>query len=181
MMRHGIAFLRAVNVGGRVVKMERLRSLFEGAGFSGVETFIASGNVVFDLAPAQKPAALEPVIEELLRNALGYDVATFVRTGVELRAVAEHQPFSPAALKRSPRLNVAFLRRRPGSNAAAAIAKLATTADSFHIHGRELYWLSAMMQSESKISNAVFEKIIGQPSTMRGIATIRKMAEKYGA
>ena len=43
-----IAFLRAVNVGGRVVKMDRLRALFEGEGFTGVETFIASGNVIFD-------------------------------------------------------------------------------------------------------------------------------------
>ena len=42
------AFLRAINVGGRVVKMDRLRTLFEAAGLRGVETFIASGNVVFE-------------------------------------------------------------------------------------------------------------------------------------
>lgn len=42
------AFLRAINVGGRTVKMERLRREFEVFGFPGVETFIASGNVVFD-------------------------------------------------------------------------------------------------------------------------------------
>ena len=180
-MARGIAFLRAVNVGGRVVKMDRLRAAFEKAGFSNVETFIASGNVVFDLAPGTKASALEAAIEEMLRNMLGYDVATFVRSGAELRAIAAHQPFLPAALKRSPRLNVAFLRQELPSKTAASIRTLATAAEAFHLRERELYWLSAVMQSESKISNAVFEKIIGQPSTIRSITTIRKMAEKYGA
>ena len=43
-----IAFLRAINVGGRVVTMSRLRDVFVGLGFRGVDTFIASGNVVFE-------------------------------------------------------------------------------------------------------------------------------------
>ena len=45
--RH-IAFLRAINVGGHTVTMDRLRRLFGEMGFRGVETFIASGNVVFE-------------------------------------------------------------------------------------------------------------------------------------
>ena len=43
-----VAFLRAINVGGHVVKMERLRALFEDLGFAKVETLIASGNVIFE-------------------------------------------------------------------------------------------------------------------------------------
>ena len=43
-----IAFLRALNVGGHTVKMDHLRSLFEALGFGGVESFIASGNIIFD-------------------------------------------------------------------------------------------------------------------------------------
>ena len=53
-----VAFLRAINVGGHVVKMDRLRNLFEALGFSGVRTFIASGNVLFDSA-ARNTGALE--------------------------------------------------------------------------------------------------------------------------
>ena len=43
-----VAFLRAINVGGHNTKMAELRRLFEGLGFSGVEAFIASGNVIFE-------------------------------------------------------------------------------------------------------------------------------------
>ena len=48
MMPKYFAFLRAINVGGHVVTMDHLVRLFEGMGFSGVETFIASGNVIFE-------------------------------------------------------------------------------------------------------------------------------------
>jgi uncharacterized protein (DUF1697 family) len=114
----------------------------------------------------------------MLRNALAYDVTAFVRTAAEVRAVAEHQPFSPAALKRSIAFNVAFLRRAPDAKGAKALNALKTRTDDFHIRGRELYWLSTNRQSASKISNAVFEKMLGASSTMRGIGTIRKLAEK---
>ncbi len=52
-----VAFLRAVNVGGRIVKMDELRRLFAGAGFADVETFIASGNVIFDYHGQARPGA----------------------------------------------------------------------------------------------------------------------------
>jgi len=176
-----IAFLRAINVGGHVVKMDRLRGLFEKGGFANAETFIASGNVIFDLPASKKAAAVERAIEAALRDALGYEVATFLRTAAEVRAVAEHEPFTAAALKRATAFNVAFLREKPDAKAVRAIDALAPAGDEFHVRGRELYWLSRMRQGESKISNAVFEKILGRPSTMRGISTIRKMAEKFGA
>ena len=176
-----IAFLRAINVGGRVVKMDRLRALFLDAGFTGVETFIASGNVVFDLAgtAGTKTAPLERTIEAMLKEALGYDVATFVRTSREVKAVAEHQPFSAAALRKAFTVNVAFLREAPGSKAFKALDAAKTPSDTFHLHGRELYWLSTIGQGQSKMSNAVFEKTLGVQSTVRGVGTIRKIAEKW--
>jgi uncharacterized protein (DUF1697 family) len=107
-----IAFLRAINVGGHVVKMDRLRKLFEGEGFTNIETFIASGNVVFDGAGRPgKIDALERAIEGMLKAALGHDVATFVRPA-ELRALAAHDAFSPAASRSATAFTVAFLAGR---------------------------------------------------------------------
>ncbi len=75
-MERYVAFLRAINVGGHTVKMDYLRQVFESFGLSGVETFIASGNVVFE-APTADARALDEQIGQGLREALGYDVATF--------------------------------------------------------------------------------------------------------
>ena len=95
-----VAFLRAVNVGGRVVKMDELRRHFADAGFTGVETFIASGNVIFDTTAKPGPA-LEARIEGALKKALGYDVPTFVRSLADVVTAAERQPVR--GRKTSPR------------------------------------------------------------------------------
>ena len=80
-----IALLRAINVGGHTVRMSVLREVFEGLGYTGVETFIASGNVIFETRE-RNTSAIEEKIEGGLKNALGYEAATFIRTPAELNA-----------------------------------------------------------------------------------------------
>ena len=86
-MTRYVAFLRGLNVGGHTVKMDALRKHFEDLGFENVSTFIASGNVIFETKDA-KPAALEKKIEQALERALGYEVATFLRTDKEVAQIA---------------------------------------------------------------------------------------------
>ena len=175
-----IAFLRAINVGGHTVKMDRLRQIFESLGFSDVETFIASGNVVFRTTrPNVK--ALEKMIETKLRGALGYEVAAFIRTESQLAAIAAYQPFRPADLKAAVALNIAFLADALDEKSRRKLTALRTDIDDFHAHEREVYWLCRKKQSESTFSNAVLEKALGRPSTLRGVNTVRKMAAKYAS
>lgn|SRR5574341_394750 len=177
-MTQYIAFLRAINVGGHTVKMDRLRQLFEEMGFEEVETFIASGNVVFE-ADGDDLRALERQIEDGLREALGYEVATFIRTEAELAAIAEHRAFPQAALDAAEAFNVAFLAEPPDGESVGRLMALRTDIDDFAVNGREVYWLCRKKQSESTFSNAVLEKTLGQKPTLRGISTVRKMAAKY--
>src|SRR5512142_743545 len=90
-----VAFLRAINLGGHTVKMDHLRGLFEEMDFTHVETFIASGNVIFEAASAD-PRDLELKIEESLLSNLGYDVATYIRTPEELAEIIQYEPFQDA-------------------------------------------------------------------------------------
>ena len=110
-MRH-IALLRAVNVGGRTVKMDRLRALFEELGFERVRTYIQSGNVFFD-APRTTRDVLERRIAEHLASALGFDVGVMVRTLAELEAVVASDHFAGVRVTEDTRLLVAFLDGRP--------------------------------------------------------------------
>jgi len=176
-----IAFLRAINVGGHNVKMTQLRRLFEELEFANVETFIASGNVIFDAPAANVPQA-EWQIERHLHAALGYPVATFIRSAAELAAVAAYQPFSPTDLAAEGNsLYVAFLQAEPASSAAAKLLAFRNEVDDFHIHQREAYWLCRIRSSDSTFSGALFEKTIGLPATMRNVTTVRKLAAKYPA
>jgi len=171
-------FLRAINVGGHTVKMDMLRGLFEAQGYTEVETFIASGNVVF-AAPGIDTIALEEAISTTLREALGYKVAAFVRTGAELNRIATREAFRPAAVSAAAALNVGFLHAAPDEPAVQKLLALQTGIDEFAFCGREVYWLCRKKQSESTFSNAVLEKTLGVPSTLRGIDTVRKIAAKY--
>ena len=174
-----IAFLRAINVGGHTVKMDQLRTLFEQLKFSNVETFIASGNVIFD-SPATQVQQIEQQIERHLRAALGYAVATFIRSTAQLAAVAAYQPFPPAELaQEGSSLYIAFLQAAPGDTAAQKLLAFRTEVDDFHIHGREAYWLCRIRSSDSTFSGALLEKSIGMPATMRNVTTVRKLAAKY--
>ena len=175
-----IAFLRAINVGGHTVKMDRLRLIFEAFGFSNVETFIASGNVVFETT-APDMAALETMIAAGLREALGYEVATFIRTDAELARIAAHQAFPQSQLDAAQALNIAFLTGPLDAESLQKLMALKTDIDDFVAHEREIYWLCRKRQSESTFSNAVLEKTLGRQATLRGANTLQKMAAKYAA
>ena len=177
-MSRAVAFLRAINVGGHTVRMEQLRQLFEAMGLTGVETYIASGNVVFD-ANGATARALETQIEAHLRVSLGYDVATFIRSEAELAVIASYQPFPPEQLAEAAALNIAFVSESLAGPAVEKLLALQTEIDAFHVHGREIYWLCHKKQSESTFSNAVLEKTLRLKATLRGVNTIQKLVEKF--
>lgn len=176
-MKRHIAFLRAINVGGHTVKMDELRALFDGLGFADVATFIASGNVIFSAREADA-GALERRIEARLRQALGYEVATFLRSPSELVAVAACWPFPEA--EAGAALHVAFLKAPPGDDAQRKVLAFRTAEDDFRFDGRELYWLRRGRTSDSVFSGAALEKALGMPATLRNTTTVRKLAEKHG-
>ena len=179
MTKH-IAFLRAINVGGHTVKMDHLRGIFESMGFSSVETFIASGNIIFESKP-RDVNALAKMIEEGLKEALGFEVATFIRSDSELAEIANYKPFPKPQLDSATALNVAFLSDPLDAKSKKLLMTLKSDIDDFHVHGREVYWFCLKKQSESKFSNAVLEKTLGVKSTLRGMNTVKKMSEKYTA
>jgi uncharacterized protein (DUF1697 family) len=174
-----IAFLRAINVGGRVVTMARLRQEFEALGFTDVETFIASGNVIFTARGADT-AALEKKIEARLRKALGYEVATFVRSCDEVAAIARYEAFDAARLKRAKAFCVGFLETPLDAAGVRGLMAFKNTNDDFHTNGREVYWLCKTGQGESEFSNASMEKALKIRATFRNINTVARLAAKHG-
>ncbi len=174
-----VAFLRAINVGGHTVKMDHLRSLFEGLKFSNVETFIASGNVIFD-AQTSDAKALESKIEKHLEQQLGYEVMTFVRSVEELKEIATYKAFSEKELSQQTNtLYVGFLATTPTKEVKERMAELCSKIDVFHLNGREIYWLYRRDAGESKYYGALLEKALGMKSTLRNVNTIQRLTKKY--
>ena len=173
-----VALLRAINVGGHVVKMDLLRKQFTRLGFTNVETFIASGNVLFDAAAA-KPRDLEERIAMELERVLGYPVATFVRSPNDLASVVEHEPFEAGTFDFTKHaLYIGFLAGCPKPDVVRKIIALKTPMDEFRVHGRELYWGARGRFSDSPVSGATLERTLGMAMTMRSVTTVRKLVAK---
>jgi uncharacterized protein (DUF1697 family) len=180
-MSRQVAFLRAVNVGGRVITMDRLRRLFEDLRFGGVETFIASGNVVFD-HPGGRAPAIEKRIEAHLETALGYEVLAFVRTTAELSAIVDRIPADAGQRHaRGHTLYVAFLKSPLSAALRRRVEALANDVDQPSVSGREIYWVCRGGFRESALSRDALGKALGLPTTMRNINTVRRLVAKYPA
>jgi uncharacterized protein (DUF1697 family) len=173
-----VAFLRAINVGGHTVKMDYLKTLFEELGFSKVETFIASGNVIFE-SSSKATKALEQKIEKHLLDKLGYPVTTFIRTESQLFKIANYKPFNEKLLASALALNIAFLKDSLADPSVKTLMTLKTDIDDFHVNETEIYWLCKQKQSESKFSNVLLERTLKIQATFRGANTIARLAAKY--
>jgi uncharacterized protein (DUF1697 family) len=170
-----IALLRGVNLGGHTVKMDRLKKLFEELGFKKVETFIASGNVIFESASKGGPA-LEKKIREHLEKSLGFPAMTFLRTDKELAQVLEHEAL---AEQWAQTVYIAFLSAPPSKEACAKLMSYRSKTDDFHVNGREAYWLCKSHMSVSPFFRVGLEKALGTKATVRNVTTVTKLVEKY--
>lgn len=174
-----VAFLRAINVGGHTVKMDHLRELFASLGFRNVETFIASGNVIFD-SSSKNTATLEKKIENHLLKSLGYQVATFLRSTVELAEIARHKPFADSELNTDGNtLYIGFLNGVPSDVAKEKLLAATTKTDDFQLNNREIFWLLRTRFADSEFSGGKLEKTLGLQVTLRNSTTVRKIAAKY--
>jgi uncharacterized protein (DUF1697 family) len=173
-----IAFLRAINVGGHTVSMAQLRKEFEALGLQDVETFIASGNVIFT-SRSRDLAALGKKIESRLRATLGFDVATFLRTDAEVAALAEYRPFDAARHASAGAFCVGFLDGPLDAAAVRGLMAFKTDVDDFHTKGREVFWLCKTRQGESTFANVNMERALKVRATFRGINTVVRLAAKY--
>lgn len=178
-MNRYVAFLRGMNLGGRRITNEALRSHFETLGCEDVATFRASGNVIF--ARDGRPAQLTSRLEEGLVEALGYEVPVFLRSAKELLAIAAYDSFEAKQLEASKgKLQVALLTKKPTAAAAKKALTLSTEADRLAIAARELYWLPAGGISESDLEWKAIEAALG-PTTVRTKGTIDQIATKHFA
>ncbi len=174
-MNRYIAFLRAINVGGTtIIKMSDLKRMFESFGLENVETYIQTGNVIFE-SGENKASTLEKQIERQLEEAAGKQIRLFVRTIREVVTMADECSFEP---KEGETVHVAILEKKPDQKSIDRLMLLCSAADDFAVINREVFNLRRDRE-KSVFSNNLVEKTLGVAGTTRNLTTIKKLAEKY--
>lgn len=173
-----IALLRGINVGGhRKIKMTELKQTLEAIGLSRVQTYIQSGNVLFESTEEEGP--LRKRIEQGIEDAFGFPVDVVLRTSAELRRTAASYPFSPEeiaeaeASSQTESLYVAFLPEEPSPEARERLERACEGGDRFHIDGREIYLLFRNSVRNSKLSGSL--QRLGTSATVRNGKTVGKL------
>ena len=165
-MTRYIALLRAVNVGGTgKLPMADLKSICEDLRFARVETYIASGNVVFESKAA--PSKVKSELEARLLAYAGKPIGVMVRTAAEMRIVLKANPFPDAEGKYTYAI---FLDHSPPRDALAHVT--GQSVEKISLGDREIFvhYPSGMGRSKLKIPAA-------KTGTARNMNTVAKLAE----
>jgi uncharacterized protein (DUF1697 family) len=169
-----VAFLRAVNLGKRTVRMATLADVVEALGYDRVWTHINSGNVVFDAAGGRE--AMERRLERAFEDAFGFEVTTFVRTATEVRRAVAADPFR---VRPGDTCYLTLLKRAPTAAQRRALEGLSNDFDTLVVKGRDVHWRMRGKSTDSKLKTKDWERIIGRhASTSRNMNMLRKLAAK---
>ena len=173
------ALLRGVNVGGKNrLPMADLRDVFSAAGCAAVQTYIQSGNVVFEAAPDLAERVTD-IVTRAIRRRFGYETAVIVRSSEELRKVAASNPFDTSG---DPRLlHVAFLEDTPDTEAVSRLDPERSPLDAFAVRGRNVYLHYPNGVARSKLTNEYLAAQLRTASTMRNWRTVLTLREMVDA
>jgi uncharacterized protein (DUF1697 family) len=171
-----MALLRGINVGGHnPIKMSELRRMFEEMGLSYVQTYIQSGNVLFQSQLEEEP--LRQRIEHEIRVVFGLSVPIVLRTVVECKRIVATCPFSADDLAAGESLYVSLLAGPPSQEGIDSLPTGNGEIDEYRITGREIYVLCRQSYHKSKFSNQYFEQKLKVSATSRNWRTIHKLLD----
>lgn len=175
-----VVLLRAVNVGGTgKLPMADLRKLLEKLGFSKIETYIQSGNAVFDAAGSATTVAR--VVAAALERHMGVPVGVLVRTHSELGRIIARNPFAAEAAAEGNRVHAVFLSAAPAGGASASLDRLVAQnparRDRWHLAGDTLYLHLPEGAAETKFTAKTLDKLLAVTTTARNWNTVLKLHE----
>lgn len=173
-----IAILRGINVGGkRRLKMEKLKALFRELGFSDVETYIQSGNVMFNASEKESDTTISDKIEAAIFKKYDFKVPVIVRTASELKEAIASNPFYASGNEDVDRLHLTFLKIYPSAERIEKASSANFAPDDFKVHGKNVFLHCSGKYSDSKLSNTFFESKLKVPATTRNWKTVLKLGE----
>lgn len=167
-----IAILRGINVGGhRKIKMQELRDVLDASGFENVQTYIQSGNVIFE-GKRTNTLKLGEKMQKLILDNFGHEVPVIVWHAEEIVEAIKHNPY-----KNTENCHLVFLQEQPEQKNINEIEKIDFREESFKVVERRIYLEIPKKYHQSKLSNSFFEKKLKTKATTRNWKTVLKLRE----
>lgn len=172
-----IALLRGINVGGNnKVSMAELKRCFESLGFENVQTYINSGNVIFD-QPETDIASLVETCESAIEKSFGFHVICSIISSTDLHQAVANAP-RWWGIENDDKHNAIFVI--PPVTANEVMEKVGEAKPEYEkiaSYGQVIFW-SAPLKTFSRTR---YSKIVGtsmyKSVTIRNANTTKKLVE----
>ncbi|SFC84413.1 DUF1697 domain-containing protein [Algibacter pectinivorans] len=167
-----IALLRGINVSGKhKIPMAELRGLLLKEGLVNVQTYIQTGNVIFQSSEGEE-ASLETTIYNAIKSHFGFEVPILVLTPKELQYVFDSCPFLEEQKEKSYFM---LLYSKPDAKLVEDVSKLSFPNETFYIINKVVYLYSSVGYGKAKCSNNFFERKLKITATARNYKTMVKL------
>ena len=171
-MKTYIALLRGINVSGqKKVPMVELRNLLSGVGFNNVQTYIQSGNVVFESLEGNSQK-LETDIQKAIKSHFDFEVPVLVKTGGQLKDILSKTPFS---VEKTEKSYFTLLHQKPDDTLVEDVKSLNYPNEEFFITDECVYFFSTTGYGNAKCNNNFFERKLKVGATTRNYKTMVKL------
>jgi len=174
-MKTFIALLRGINVSGqKKIKMAELRKSLTQNGLENVQTYIQSGNIIFD-SEVLDTSTLEHKIHDVIAKDFGFEVPTLVVSGNAIPKVMEANPFAKKAEEN--KLYYVLLKQVPEKELVAQFEELNFTNEDFHVTENCVYLMCKKGYGNAKLNNNLIERKLKVDATTRNQKTMLKLWE----
>jgi uncharacterized protein (DUF1697 family) len=170
-----VSLLRAVNVGGHaVIKMAELRALYESLRLEKVQTYVQSGNVIFETCETDLDR-LATRIRTAIKRKFAVEPDVMLRSADAMRSIVARNPFSYRKGIESNKLHVQFLPGKLSAQANTQLKALQLTSEELIPSGREIYIYFSNGAGKSKLPWPKLQKICSMPGTGRNWNSVTKL------
>jgi len=172
-----ISILRGINVSGqKPIKMDKLKALYEAKGYTNVKTYIQSGNVVFD-ANTENPRQLESGLSQKIKEVFGHDVPVIVLSNLELRSIADNNPYVKDQDKNPDFFHVTFLSDEPSNQDISQLIAKKQNDEAIRLIGKAIYLYCPNGYGRTKLNNNFIENKLKISATTRNWKSVNKLLQ----
>ena len=177
-MNKYVAFIRGVNVGGITLTMYDLKKIFAGLGFKNIQSYIQSGNIVFE-SDETDTTLLGNKIQESIQKKTKLSVVVFIKTNEQIRSLVSNTPFGKNF--DANRIYVIMMNKTPIAEKFEGIKSGISAGENFILKKDVIYSYYGNGYGKSKHTNNYFEKVLSVSATTRNWNTINKIFDLMNA
>ncbi|MGV6844847.1 MAG: DUF1697 domain-containing protein [Lutibacter sp.] len=171
-----IALLRGINVSGKhQIKMTDLKTLCKKIGFLNTQSYIQSGNLIFE-HPSKKTDELENILHQAILKEFNFKIPVFIFGRKEFSEIINNNPLFKIT-ENTKSMYFCFLKTEPAKENIESLITLCKLGEVYFHYSKTLYLNYPNGLGKSKLHNTAIERKLQTITTTRNFNTVNKLVK----